>query len=473
MKSVFFKNFLMTAGTCVLCMTVLFASLFFAGRGYVLREKRESLTTAAEEVQRTVSAQRREREWGDFNLRMSLSSVAASTGNHIFLCDKNGKVVSCSDRDMLCEHIGKIIDEDICVTIATEGEYTEKGTLGGFYAEDYYLVGVPLCAPDNRVIGFAFVGSSAAEYTAEWSRIAETFALLTGAVLCGMVVLAWFISRRQSAPLREMARAAHRFARGEFSVRVTGYTGRDEIGELTESFNHMAEELQRNEAQREDFIANVSHELRTPMTAIAGFADGLLDGTIPAENSRPYLEKISGETKRLARLVRDMLTASRLRGENAASRLTKTEFDISELVVRALLSFEKRVEQKRVEINPDLPEEPVRVRADEDAITRVLYNLIDNALKFCAEGSELTLSVWRENGLVYTAVRNVGETIPPEELPLIFDRFHKTDRSRGVNKEGAGLGLYIVRAILDAHDRNIYVSSENGVTAFTFTLDPA
>ena len=462
----------MTAGTCVLCMTLLFASLFVVGRGYVLREKRESLLTAAEEVQRTVSAQRREREWSDFGLRMSLSSVAASTGNHIFLCNLSGKVVSCSDSEMLCEHLGKIIDEDICVTVATEGEYLEKGTLGGFYAEDYYLAGVPLCAPDNRVIGFAFVGSSAAEYTAEWSRIARTFALLTGAVLCGMVALAWFISRRQSAPLRQMAQASHRFARGEFSVRVTGYTGRDEIGELTASFNHMAEELERNETQREEFIANVSHELRTPMTAIAGFADGLLDGTIPTQNSRPYLEKISAETKRLARLVQDMLTASRLRGDGAG-RLNKTEFDISELVVRTLLSFEKRVEQKRVEIIPDLPEEPVRVRADEDAITRVLYNLMDNALKFCAEGSELTVSVWRENGLVYTAVRDRGEEIPPEELPLIFDRFHKIDRSRGLNKDGTGLGLYIVRAILDAHDRNIYVSSEGGVTTFTFTLDPA
>jgi len=291
-------------------------------------------------------------------------------------------------------------------------------------------------------------------------------------VLAAAVALEWFNSKRQARPLNEMAHAAHRFAKGDFSARVSVYPRGDEIGELTEAFNAMAEALERNDSLHREFIANISHELRTPMTSISGFADGILDGTIPPENENKYLQTISSETKRLSRLVSGMLDVSRLQDDSAPQMLTG-QFDLSELTVRTLLNFEGKVDAKHLEVKLDMPEEPVKVKGDEDSIVRVVYNLLDNAIKFCAEGTELYVGLWKENGKAYACVRDTGQTIPPEELQLIFDRFHKADRSRSQDKEGAGLGLYMVKAILDAHDQDIFVTSEDGVTAFTFTLELA
>ena len=140
------------------------------------------------------------------------------------------------------------------------------------------------------------------------------------------------------------------------------------------------------------------------------------------------------------------------------------------MVLQTILSFEDRVDAKGLSVALNMPEDALRVRGDVDSLTRVVYNRVENAIKFSAPGSELAVSIWKENGKAYTCVQDTGQTIPPEELPLIFDRFHKADRSRSLDREGAGLGLYMVRQILSAHDQDIFVTSENGVTAFTFTL---
>jgi signal transduction histidine kinase len=322
--------------------------------------------------------------------------------------------------------------------------------------------------PDGATEGYVFVTFGADSFLDVWSGFMTAFLLIAIGVLALAVGFQYIYSRRMARPLHEMADAANRFARGDYSARVSPYDEPDELGTLTEAFNSMAESLSQNETRRRDFVANVSHELRTPMTAIAGFADGLLDGTIPPSEERKYLEKISSETKRLSRLVRSMLDMSRLRDGDAASRMER--FDLSEMVVQTVLNFEERVTKKRLDMNLNMPEDRIFVRGDVDALTRVVYNLVDNAIKFAHEGTELTVSVWKENGKAYTSVQDRGETIPRSELPLIFDRFHKSDRSRSKDREGVGLGLYMVREIIAAHDQDIFVTSEDGVTAFTFTL---
>jgi len=282
------------------------------------------------------------------------------------------------------------------------------------------------------------------------------------------LIISFITTKRTTRPINEMTKTVRKFARGDFSSRVE-VTTEDEIGELADSFNLMADSLERSENLRREFIANVSHELKTPMTTISGFADGIMDGTIPPEKAPEYLAVISSETHRLSRLVRNMLDVSQLSAKEP-TELRKSSFDLTEVVVQTLLSLEKKITDRKLDVDAEIPEEPIVTLGDRDSITQVVYNLLDNAAKFAAEGSVIKLSVYKRSGRAYVSVENRGETIPEKELPLIFDRFHKTDKSRNFDKDGVGLGLYIVKTILDNHREDIFVTSANGVTKFTFTL---
>ena len=256
---------------------------------------------------------------------------------------------------------------------------------------------------------------------------------------------------------------------GDFDVRMqeTGDCG--EISELAAAFNAMADSLQETERQRRDFIANVSHELKTPMTTIAGYTDGILDGTIPPEKERQYLQIISDESRRLSRLVRRMLDISQIQNKE----MKKEEFDLCESARIALLSMEKKITDRGLDVDAEIPEDSVMVQGDRDLITQVIYNLLENAAKFATPGSQLYLGLAVNGEKAYVTVRNLGSTIPAEEIPLLFERFHKSDKSRSEDKDGYGLGLYIVKTILAQHKEQITVTSQDGVTAFTFTMQMA
>ena len=197
---------------------------------------------------------------------------------------------------------------------------------------------------------------------------------------------------------------------------------------------------------------------------------GILDGTIPPEKGRQYLTMVSDETKRLSRLVRSMLDISRLQDQGGITEEQKTRFDVTECAGQVLISFEQKINGKKLDVQVDFPEHPVFTFANQDSITQVIYNLVDNAVKFCPEGGILSLELREGKGKIYLSVSNSGEVIPPEELPLVFDRFHKTDKSRSRNRDSWGLGLYIVRTIIDSHGENISVTSREDKTSFTFTL---
>ena len=205
------------------------------------------------------------------------------------------------------------------------------------------------------------------------------------------------------------------------------------------------------------------------MTTIGGYIDGILDGTIPEDRREHYMHIVSDETKRLSRLVRSMLDISRLQDQGLPEE-KKSRFDLEECAGQALITYEQKINSKGVDVQVDMPEHPVYVRACQDYITQVIYNLLDNAVKFCPAGGKLGLQIREGGGKAYFSVSNDGETIPPEELPLVFDRFHKIDKSRSQNRDSWGLGLYIVKTIICSHGEDISVSSLNGRTEFTFTL---
>jgi signal transduction histidine kinase len=271
------------------------------------------------------------------------------------------------------------------------------------------------------------------------------------------------------APVKQIMDALDQVMQGDFTVRidpVKEFAGETGFNEIITAINAMTAELQGTETLRTDFIANVSHELKTPMTTIAGYTDGILDGTIPPQNSRQYLQIISDESRRLSRLVRRMLDISQIQ----SLEMKKTEFDLCESMRLALLSMEQRILQRDLDVEADIPEDSVLVLGDNDLITQVVYNLLENATKFATPESTLYLGLAVNGEKAQVTVRNHGETIHPEEMPKLFERFHKSDKSRSEDKDGVGLGLYIVRTILEQHKEKINVTSEDGITTFTFCL---
>ena len=407
-------------------------------------------------------------EWVTIDTGLDTSTIGASTNQHIFIVNPSGYIITCSDSAVFCEHIGKRLDESVTAILPQSGTVASLGTLGGFYASEHYTV-ISALTDDGALLGHLFVSKDTVTALSIWETILPLFFFISLIVLCLALIFSYASSKYFAKPLRDMADAARRFGRGELNVRVEPTDSTDEIGELTEAFNSMADSLEQSETKRREFIANVSHELKTPMTTISGFADGILDGTIPPESEKKYLQIISSETKRLARLVRSMLELSRLQAKDRAT-LLKSSFDISEQLRLTLITFADKIDQKHLEVVFNVPEEAIKVLGDVDAITQVIYNLLDNAIKFSRENSPLTISLWKDSKKAYVSIRNCGSTIPEAEIPLLFDRFHKSDRSRSQDRDGVGLGLYIVKTILTNHGEDIAVTSRQGVTDFVFTL---
>jgi len=264
-----------------------------------------------------------------------------------------------------------------------------------------------------------------------------------------------------------MADATRAFANGDFSVRVP-VEGVDEIGVLAASINEMATSLAELEMSSRSFTANVSHELKTPMTTIGGFVDGILDGTIPEEKHRHYLTIVSEEIKRLSRLVKAMLQLAKI--EAGERQIIANQFDIHDTVIQTVFAFEQVIESKDLEIR-GLDVDKIMVEADEDLIHQVVYNLVDNAVKFTNQGGYIEFEFNGDDKMIYVAVRNSGDGIPEDELNKLFDRFYKTDRSRSLDKNGVGLGLYIVRTVIGLHGGEIRARSKQGeFTEFEFSI---
>jgi signal transduction histidine kinase len=269
-------------------------------------------------------------------------------------------------------------------------------------------------------------------------------------------------------PIRNISFGAMELARGNYDWRVKPTT-RDEIGELAVAFNRMAEELKLQDSLRNTFIANVSHELRTPLASVQGFIQGILDGAIESEDREKYLEIVLAETKRMSMLISDLLSLAKI--ESGKFPMEYSEFDINELLRRCLLMFEQRIEEKRIEVSVDLCEGKISVWADEDRISQVITNLIDNAVKFTGEGGQIKVWTFCTENKVHVNIADTGVGIPADDQPYVFERFFKVDKSHSQGTPGTGIGLSIVKRIIAQHGETIGLQSQEGKgTTFTFTL---
>jgi len=323
----------------------------------------------------------------------------------------------------------------------------------------------------GQIFGGVVFNQKIPEIKKVYSRVFEQSVLFIIIAMIFSALLFYFAAKKITTPIKKISNAVTEFSKGNLETRVE-YSSDNELGELAENINHMASSLQNLEKLRSSFISDVSHELRTPMTTISGFIEGILDGTIPEEDRNEYLKVTLSESKRLSRLVTNLLQISRIEsGENTTKKIV---FDINELVRLSLIKFEMMITSKNLEVDLNIDDEKIYVFADKDAITQVLINLINNAVKFTPDGGKIVLDVKALNDKAFVSVINTGHGIENDKLEYIWDRFYKADSSRSSDRSGVGLGLYIVKRILDIHGEKINVQSViDDFTRFTFTLSLA
>ena len=473
-RGLYWRQMSITVGMVLLTLVLLGTVFFSLSYNYARGQKTDELLERAQVVSR-LSVRYLEsgryltmEELRQDQVFQQLAATAAMISDmDILVCDEEGHVLLSTDETMEGQSI--TIPEGVMSAVLEQGTWAGRSRLDQLYESKRFVGGVSVVSPTTgKVLGSVFTVSSGDTVDALWRTFAGLLVMTALVVLMISFVATSVTTMRQIKPIREMAQATRCYAEGDFDIRMNDYGRDDEIGELAASFNNMAERLQQTERQRREFIANISHELKTPMTTIAGYTDGILDGTIPPENEKQYLQIIANESRRLSRLVRRMLDVSQLQAMDPLRN--GNHFDICESMRRVLISMEKKINDRHLDVEADIPDEPILVLGDNDMITQVLYNLLENAAKFAREGSTLYLGVAMMDGKARVTVRNVGDTIPAEELPLLFERFHKSDKSRSEDKDGYGLGLYIVKTILQQHREDISVTSENGVTTFTFSL---
>lgn len=476
LKSVFFRYSLSLVVVILLSFVVLIAVVNFVIGAYYVDIRQKELARLASsgaeliKIDYKLYIEKNGTSEGlididNIDLRERISALSNGTDMFIFVTDREGNIESFDNSASELRDV--LVDPAISGSLSQNRDVEGISDCGVFYEEHYYY-GMEVRNRQNQYIATVYACIPATLVKAPVSVIMRIFIVVCLGVLLAAVILSYFVSGRITHPLAEMSRAAKAFAAGDFTVRVP-VRGGSEIAEFASVFNDMAESLENMDQTRNDFIANVSHDLRSPMTSISGFVDGMLTGVIPPEKHDHYLRIVLNETKRLSRLVAALLDISRIQaGER---KFHMTSFDICEMARQIIISFENRIEEKNLDVMFDAEEDRIYVTADLEAIYQVLYNLCDNATKFAADGKRFTVSIREKKGKVFVRVFNEGEGIADEDKKHIFERFYKGDKSRGLDKSGTGLGMYIVKTILDAHGETIELESRQGeYCAFTFTL---
>ncbi|MEZ4357179.1 MAG: ATP-binding protein [Eubacteriales bacterium] len=393
--------------------------------------------------------------------------------------EKNDAVIWLSDTSM---NIRTIVDGSGNITItntpmnselASIAQQVGQGntisavsTLENVFGTSVILVAAPLII-ENKYAGAIFMYSELRELDKSLSAV---FSQIFNCVLFSLAIsifVAFIFSRYFSRDIRKITTSANRLSGGDFSTRVY-IKSQTEIGNLADTFNNMAGELERQEKLKTTFVADVSHELRTPMTSIQGFVQGIIDGAISKDDQETYLKTVLSEIKRLNSLIADLLEMSRL--DSPELKLNIEHFDINELLRRSIINFEQAIESKKINVEIGFGDKPNMVLADPDKIAQVATNIIDNAVKFTPKGGKISINVKRSADKTNVIISDTGIGIPENELPFIFERFYKVDKARAEYK-GTGLGLAIVKRIIEQHGEKISVDSKEGKgTKFTFTL---
>jgi len=402
-----------------------------------------------------------------------LEGFAKGSDYNILIVDKTGEIALELNTD---EAFNKNVS-NVDKSYLRGNEYTLKGTLGGVFNKEMDIYVTPIVqSPDNNKyteLGEIIISTPQPTKTALTNQILRIGVYSTSIVLILAFMFAYYSSGKIVRPIKIIGHSAREFAKGDFEARVKLGKSENkikEINELAETFNNMAFELERFEEIRNNFVSDVSHELRTPMTTITGFVEAILDGTVPPEKEEEYLKIVYEECQRLSRLVNSFLEVTR--NLNQKIELEISDFDINRLITQIVVGFEQKIDKKNIHVNIMLCNEFCSVKGDRDAIQRVITNLFDNAVKFTNENGEIIIKVTEKSHEYDISVRNTGDGFSDEEAKMIFERFYKKDKSRSSNKDGTGIGLYIVKSIINRHGKSIVASGKEGEYAeFKFSLE--
>jgi signal transduction histidine kinase len=474
-KSISVTFFSIVATLFVLGVAVMGCSeLVLFGR-YFAAERYETLDEVAEVAESTAGYLMRSGHELGTEQRDRVELIGQSANVQIFFTDESGALLLTSSPELNAAAVPQSVLQAVTTHTAGEvgGSYHSYGKLDGALAESCFVSARRISASaegkPGTAGGYLFVCSSGGALREIMGQLTSNFLLSACLMLLCACVMTMILMRRVTEPLHKISEAAQKFGGGDFSVRIEDVKGDDEIAALATTFNTMAANLQEIDNSRGQFMGNIAHELRTPMTTIKGFVDGILDGTIPPELQNHYLQIVSQEAGRLARLVQNMLDLSKL--ESGEYRVNARMFNIWETITGAALSAEQRITDGQIELEGLDPDNKCLVFADPDLIHQVVYNLLDNAIKFTPAGGVIRFSVEKLGPEAEITIWNSGQGISPEALPFVFDRFYKEDASRGLHARGAGLGLHICKVLVKLAGGQIRVESEQGEWCrFVFTL---
>ena len=471
-KSISVAFFSLVSTLMVLGIVLMGASEWVLFKNYFAKDRYETLDQVVGVTQRTAQylVQQAELPEGDEldALSTKLEIIGESAEAYLFFTDNDGRVMIASSPDKL-ESL--TVPEEMMEKIdASDADYYHVfGTLGGMLDGKSYITVSEMRNENGQPSGYLFLCSSGEQLTQFKQQFWSNFLLSACVMLLCASILTKILMRQLTDPLQKVTDAAQRFGGGDLSVRVEGVEGEGEVADLARTFNRMADNIQMNDNSRGQFMGNIAHELRTPMTTIKGFVDGILDGTIPPDMQNHYLQLVSEETGRLARLIQNMLDLSKL--ESGEYQVNARMFNIWETLTGVALSAEQRINDGMIDLEGLTMDEKVLVYADPDLIHQVAYNILDNAIKFTPAGGTIKFHVEKLGPEVEISIWNSGQGISPEALPYVFQRFYKEDRSRGLHARGAGLGLNICKVLVNLSGGQIRVESQQGEWCqFAFTL---
>lgn len=402
-----------------------------------------------------------------------MAAFSSSTGADYFVTDIDGNIILCShffnNDGKVCEKHKQIKVRDELVESVKENPITQLSGIEDEDKSDTFIVGVPI-SNDGKIIAEVFGTIDAVggllPYVASLSKMIFIAAFLT---LVIAFIIIYLYGRSYTRPIVQMIEATDHYAKSDFNYRIDDGNIDGQMGEMARALNHMAGEIAIYDQSQKSFVANVSHELKTPMTTISGFVDGILDGTIPKDKEKEYLTKVSSEVKRLSRLVVAMLNLSKI--ESGEVGINPTKYNLQSQIFETLFSMEQKINEKNISISGLENMDNVKIRADRDLLHQVIYNLIDNAVKFTPENGEISFFAEKTEDSTKVTIRNSGAGVSEKEISRIFERFYKVDQSRSFDVKGVGLGLYIVKTIINMHDGKITADSKEGeYTEFTFII---
>lgn len=450
--------------------------------GFLRTHDRNTTSLYAKEISLTMSelvessTTTRNPEGSVLILLNSLDLMTDCTGYDVFICNKDGSVAACGElltsfklSSTPCEKHSELVLSKAYIQKVKKGGFSEFSTMDSFYNSVHSVSMEPIVINDDFT-GFAVVSAPLeSALVSSLRNVLRMFLFAAGLALILVTIAVYIMTEKIAKPIRNLENATRCYSSGDFTYRVPEIRSNDELAELIIKFNSMATSLEQLENSRRSFVANVSHEFKTPMTTIGGFINGILDGTIPTEKQSYYLEIVSSEINRLSKMVTMMLNISKIETGNAD--LTIEQFDISQKLVTTFLGFEQLVSKKNIDIEgfSELPQ--VTIHGDSAMIDQVIYNLVDNAVKFTDENGKIIVNVATDKKFAYFSVTNSGKGIPRKDIGKVFERFYKVDQSRSTDVKSTGLGLFLVKSIVDLHGGTITVESEpDNFTRFTVKL---